>query len=287
MFISCYYSKSTVFIGYVYSIELKECKIEGTIPKSIVNLVYLDTFIAINNNFTGTIPNEITQLSNLRNLNLGYNNFNGSIPEEIKNNLQLEYLVLEHNELIGKIPQEIFFLLNLKTILLNNNQMTGTISENITVLFSKTYNEYEDINNTSIFTVVSKIGHLQNLNLAFNLFTGSLPFTYVYAPNLQNIILNNNLFTGKMPFFNCTRLLILNLAYNQFSGAISNIEAQSLKSFILNNNQLVFYRGFVAVFSAHPSNLFSEGLLPRKRFALCASNGGGILYKFRVNSVAC
>ncbi|EPS60479.1 hypothetical protein M569_14322, partial [Genlisea aurea] len=71
---------------------------------------------------------------------------------------------------------------------------------------------------------ISNLTNLQTLSLRFNSLSGELPAApFSSLPLLRNLYLQNNFFTGRIPdsLFSATSLVRLNLANNDFSGALS------------------------------------------------------------------
>ncbi|ETO02339.1 hypothetical protein RFI_35097 [Reticulomyxa filosa] len=75
------------------------CRLSGTIPKEIGNLVNLGYLFLSQNELTGTIPVEIGNLLYLVLLKLSQNKLTGTIPKEIENINGLQYLMLGNNKL--------------------------------------------------------------------------------------------------------------------------------------------------------------------------------------------
>jgi len=91
---------------------LNECKIEGSIPEDIGNLMNLVELEISNNKLTGSIPDSIGKLSKLERLILSKNQLSGPIPSTIGGLSNIKLLWLQENQLTS-IPPE---LGNLNTV---------------------------------------------------------------------------------------------------------------------------------------------------------------------------
>ena len=82
-------------------------------------------------NITGTIPKSLYQLNKLKSLNLSYNQLAGNLDADLKYLSQLEVLSLSENKLEGELIPELFTLKNLKEISLRHNLLKGILPESI------------------------------------------------------------------------------------------------------------------------------------------------------------
>ncbi|GAB2269818.1 hypothetical protein Dimus_004736 [Dionaea muscipula] len=92
----------------------------------------LNIFAAIdlsNNRFVGTIPKSIENLVGLQSLNLSYNNFTGAIPQSFASLSNIEVMDLSHNMLSGKISQQLSGLTLLEMFNVSYNNLIGTIPQ--------------------------------------------------------------------------------------------------------------------------------------------------------------
>jgi len=159
----------------------------GTIPTTIGRLSALQSLILNRNQFPGTLPVQIGQLPSIVEIELVDNQFRGSIPDEFfRNNLpwlanNLKDLLLQDNALTNTVPAEIWSLSSLQFLNLTNNKLVGQIPG----------------------TEIGRFTELLNLDLANNLFQGSIPL-------------------DESGLGNCTSLMRLELSGNNFSGVISS-----------------------------------------------------------------
>lgn len=131
--------------GQLISLILPETELCGEIPPSIGNfqqILYLDLS---NNSLEGTLPSQLFKLRTLQYLYLNDNSLEGELEFESYNG--------DDDEGYDEEEEGLTNLRELRTLCLSNNQFTGTLSA---------------VN-------LSKLIHLQKLNLSQNKFQGSLP----------------------------------------------------------------------------------------------------------------
>ncbi|TMW81539.1 hypothetical protein EJD97_009030, partial [Solanum chilense] len=98
------------------TITLKQNKLKGPIPNSLLNQQSL-------NIFEGRIPSIIGDLVGLRTLYLSHNALEGHIPASFQNLSVLESLDLSSNKLSGEIPQQLASLTFLEVLNLSHNHL--------------------------------------------------------------------------------------------------------------------------------------------------------------------
>ncbi|KAM0023602.1 putative non-specific serine/threonine protein kinase [Helianthus debilis subsp. tardiflorus] len=233
----------------VTRVELVSKGLEGSLSPHVGNLTFVREFLLFNNSFEGTIPHELGRLSRLRILHLSSNKFSGDIPTNLSRCSNLEMLYLDNNKLVGSLPKEISFLSKLKSLILDDNHLTGGIPPfmgNITSMevFSAQRNPFGG-------SIPHTLGHLKRLReiwcsgcslygtiphsiynlsllthfaLPANRLTGSLPLALgVMLPHLVFLQLRMNQLTGLLPpsISNCSKLGLLEMSFNRFSGTVS------------------------------------------------------------------
>ncbi|CAN6450292.1 unnamed protein product [Victoria cruziana] len=195
----------------------------GPIPRSIGELVNLETLILTGCGFTGTIPAEIGNLRNLTFLALNDNGLNGGIPASLGRLSKLVTLDLAYNQLTGSIPVSsdtqpgLDLLVAAEHFILSNNQLSGSIPPR---LFSPRL-------------------VLSDMLFHANQFTGEIPETIGFVQTLVVLRLDRNQLGGSVPeslhylFFITT----LNLAGNNLIGPIPDLtNMQDLAYLDLSNN---------------------------------------------------
>ncbi|GJZ88173.1 kinase-like domain-containing protein [Tanacetum coccineum] len=242
--------------------------LEGSLSSHVGNLSFLRVLSLSNNTFQGTIPHELGRLSRLRRLNLGANKFGGFIPTNLSGCSNLELLSLGGNKLAGSIPKEMSLLSKLSFLSIQNNKLTGGIPpflgnitsmevfscienplggsipdnlglwKSLTTFYSGGCNLYGSIPH-SIFN----LSLLVNFSSSENHLTGSLPSEIGnQLPNLEWLQLSENELTGVLPpsLSNCSKLGLLDMGYNNFSGklTIDFSKVRGINITHLDNNKL-------------------------------------------------
>ncbi|KAF3438325.1 hypothetical protein FNV43_RR21087 [Rhamnella rubrinervis] len=201
--------------------------------------------LSVSNNKLGSIPVEfvrdcgkidgLKQLNFSKNrLNLIYNHFTGSLPTQLGKSKLLEELQLSMNKFLGRIPEEIFGYPNLKLIDLSQNNLSGSVPDRVGELskFEANQNEFGSV----IPSGITKF--LKNLDLRYNMLSGSIPSDLLSPPNLQSVDLSFNRLEGSLPVNMSSRLIKLRLGNNKLSGTIpaSFARLQNLTYLELENN---------------------------------------------------
>ncbi|KAI5679512.1 hypothetical protein M9H77_00739 [Catharanthus roseus] len=89
----------------IISISISDNKINGEIPKELMELVGLQSLNLSKNHLQGSIPKNIGNLKELESLDLSTNELSGFIPPSLATIDALGYLNLSFNKLSGQIPQ--------------------------------------------------------------------------------------------------------------------------------------------------------------------------------------
>ncbi|MEN6501253.1 MAG: leucine-rich repeat domain-containing protein [Tenuifilaceae bacterium] len=212
-----------VLSGKVFSIDLFDNSLYGSIPPEIGNLASLQYLNLNSNQLSGSIPPEMGSLDSLKTINLSNNQLSGSIPTEIGNLASLQYLYLWFNQLSGAIPPEIGNLASLQCLDLSSNKLSGAIPLEIGSLASLQYLYlYSNQLSGSIPTEIGNLTNLVDLYLCNNQLSGTIPHEIGSLTSLQHLNFGNNQLSGSIPteIGNLTNLVDLYLYNNQLSGAI-------------------------------------------------------------------
>nr|POE93943.1 phototropin-1 [Quercus suber] len=154
------------------SLNLVYCGLNGTFPKSVFQILTLQTLYLSNNEpLQGALPDAISNLTMFSRLDLSNCNLSGSIPNSMANLVQLVYLGMSFNGFTGLIPS-FSMAKNLTEIYLSHNKLTGQI--------------------TSIHW--NDLPNLVNLHLSSNSLGGSIPVSLFSLPLLQTLVLSDNHF---------------------------------------------------------------------------------------------
>ncbi|KAJ1288606.1 hypothetical protein BS78_02G100700 [Paspalum vaginatum] len=204
--------------------------LQGSIPDEIGSLPYLTYLVLANNHFTGAIPSSLGNLSRLATLSLSTNYLQGPIPAGIGNNPYLGFLQLAANDLSGLLPPSLYNLSSLYYLSLGTNKLHGRLPADLG----------------------KSLPIIQQIAIGGNRFTGPIPLSLTNLTMLQGLYMANNGFTGVVPselgrlqdlqvfsldvnkfeandgqgwgfissLTNCSRLQILTIGWNRFSGEL-------------------------------------------------------------------
>lgn len=198
----------TVVEGKVVSINLASNNLVGTIPNSIQDLKYLESFNVFRNKLKGEFPSELFRISNLKNVNLSFNSFTGHLPESISLATNLVTLEVFMNQLSGTLPENIGNLKNLELLSLFNNNFSGALPQGI-----------------------YHLENLKELAIQSNFFTGEIKNEIVNLTNLEILSLFDNKFSGKIPTVELMpNLVAMNLSLNKFEN-FNDFSLMELKSY--------------------------------------------------------
>jgi Leucine-rich repeat (LRR) protein/Na+-transporting methylmalonyl-CoA/oxaloacetate decarboxylase gamma subunit len=242
---------------------------DGTLGDSFYNLISLETVGLGGNAFYGFITSDINKLKNLREIEIANNYFTGPLPE-FYDLPMLTYLDFSANNFENHVPESLWLLSNLSSLSIDNNLLSGTLSSNVTNL--KNLRAFYIGRNWFFGPIPSALSllnsTLEGLGLDNCFFTGTVPSSFFAFSTLENFFIednslhgnisvvanmvslslfqfNQNFLTGDVStvFSGMTRLLELNIAYNQFSGLLpSSSHWQALEIYETFNNY--FTEGF-------------------------------------------
>ncbi|XP_049395609.1 receptor-like protein 9DC3 [Solanum stenotomum] len=192
-------------------------KLEGKVPRSLINCKYLEFFDLGNNELNDTFPKWLGALPDLQILNVRSNKLHGPINDARTANLFAKILVIDlsSNGLSGDLPMSLF----------ENFQAMKMIGENIGTreYVAETYSTLY----TSSLIVTTK----------------GLDLELLQALTTDIIIdLSRNRFEGSVPsiIWDLTRLCTLNLSHNNLRGHIpaSMQHLSVLESLDLSSNKI-------------------------------------------------
>ncbi|XP_073013940.1 probably inactive leucine-rich repeat receptor-like protein kinase At3g28040 [Typha latifolia] len=150
---------------------------------------------------SGPLPRGLDRLASLHSLSLSHNNLSGSLPPGLSLLPSLRYLDLSSNSFSGPLPDDISLLPALRSLDLSSNTFSGPLPDSFP-------------------------SSLRFLMLANNRFSGPLPSALSHCSFLLHVNLSNNQLSGSPDFsasiWPLTRLRVLDISRNDFSGAVSD-----------------------------------------------------------------
>mmetsp|Transcript_62705 Transcript_62705/g.74226 ORF Transcript_62705/g.74226 Transcript_62705/m.74226 type:complete len:548 (-) Transcript_62705:143-1786(-) len=217
------------------------CYWEGIDCDSLTESTVEAIFIP-NKNVTGFIPSELGLLKSLRKVSMPGNYFRGPIPPELASLPNLEELNLSSNRLVGPLP--IFSSSKLRKLELQENQLTGTIDEK----FGRRHNLIQELNlaqnyiSGSLPRSIGEMKKLDSLSLSRNQMTGAIPKELEQLHNIRFIYLDKNHFVGTIPagLADLPNLEYLWIQDNMFSGTLPAAfsDVPKLTDFYIDGNKL-------------------------------------------------
>ena len=197
-------------------------RLKGSLLDNIgLTLPYLKYLSISTNKFFGPIPISLSNASRLEILGLSRNNFVGQVPTDLGNLLHLWWLGVGRNNLGSNSAKDLDFLTSVKNCTtlemldFSNNNFGGSLPNSIGNLSMQLCALYLDGNKLSgiILEALENLINLTSLNMACNLFTGSIPSHFTKFQKLEGLALNGNRLSGPIPssIVNLTQLVKLYL----------------------------------------------------------------------------
>ncbi|GAA0176721.1 hypothetical protein Leryth_022762 [Lithospermum erythrorhizon] len=149
----------------VTALRLPAASLSGDIPaNTLTNLTNLHTLSLRLNHLSGPFPIDLTKLTSLRNVFLQGNHFSGNLPSTLYLMESLVRFSVSRNDFSGGINGVFDGLSRLRTLYLDDNEFSGEIPE-------------------------LKLPNLEQFNVSFNRFNGSVPKSLEEMP--ENAFLGN------------------------------------------------------------------------------------------------
>lgn len=188
---------SAVYVDYSSN------KFQNPIPVNILNSISFLTFFSLaNNSLNGTIPESLCNAIFLQVLDLSDNLLRGSIPPcLVRNSTTLGVLNMRRNDISGNIPDAFSVNCSLKTLDLSNNYLGGTIPPSMANCKSlEVVNVGNNIIDGTFPCWLKNSSSLRVLVLRSNKFHGDLGCFGVNESwqNLQIIDIASNNFSGEL-----------------------------------------------------------------------------------------
>ncbi|XP_047963784.1 probable LRR receptor-like serine/threonine-protein kinase RPK1 [Salvia hispanica] len=246
----------------------------GRFPPSLSECRGLRILNLAGNEIMGVIPDFLAGFGKLRVINLSFNRLVGYISSTLGYDCaNLEHLDLSHNFLKGKIPRALEKCGRLRTILLSSNALRGAIPaelgklRNLEVL-NVARNGLSgplpaNLGNCTRLSALVLTGHFNALRVKshprgraphrssdaalghdndYNSFKGTIPEDITTLPKLEILWAPDAGFEGHFPrnWGRCKSMMAVNLARNQFTGAILGLSTNctNLQYLNLSSNRL-------------------------------------------------
>ncbi|XP_051152023.1 probable leucine-rich repeat receptor-like serine/threonine-protein kinase At3g14840 [Andrographis paniculata] len=215
---NCTFANNT--ICHVVSIQLKAQNLNGSVPKEIIGLPFIEEIELSRNYLSGTIPKEWGTLK-LRNISLLGNRVTGSIPKELGNISTLGNLTLEYNQLSGPLPTELGDLLSITKFSILSNNFTGELPPEL-----------------------GKLTTLKDFRIGDNNFTGRIPDFIQNWKNITRLVIQASGLSGPIPpgiadLTKLTDLRISDLSGNDTTTFPDLSNISELKTLILRSCNIV------------------------------------------------
>ncbi|XAR65163.1 Non-specific serine/threonine protein kinase [Bertholletia excelsa] len=183
----------------------------------------------------------LTKVSRLKVLSLVSLGLWGPLPEKISRLKSLEVLNISSNFISGEIPPSIAIMKNLKSLVLSNNLFNGSVPD---LRGLQALQELDLGNNHNIGPQFPSLGtNVVRIILSNNSLRTGIPSSIKDFNFLQELDVSANKLVGPIPppLFSLTSIKLLNLADNQFSGALPvNMSCSSKLAFVdVSRNLLI------------------------------------------------
>ncbi|KAK8571659.1 hypothetical protein V6N12_027737 [Hibiscus sabdariffa] len=197
-------------------------KLEGQLPRSLVECTHLQVLDVGNNMMHDTFPFWLEKLPNLAVLILRKNTFYGQI-KHLKRKISfpaLDVLDIASNQFSGKLSVDFLQATQLRSLKIGGNKLEGKLPSSL-----------------------ANCNNLEVVDLGNNMIHDTFPFWLEKLPSLKVLILRGNIFYGAITRVDTKhgfpKLHILDIASNNFSGVLSNEFLQSLNAMkqVANENK--------------------------------------------------
>lgn len=246
------------------TILLSQNRLEGPLPRSLVNCSDLLVFDVGNNNIVDSFPFWLGDMVNLKALILKGNGFHGHVgpPKDYELDSafsKLQFLDISSNNFNGYLSPE--FLGNLKVMMNSSGLKYSTAG----LSYDNASTVYQDpISVTSKgqrSTLIYQLTVLVLLDFSDNGFEGDIPDVIGELRGLQDLNFSRNSFTGKIPrsIGNLIQLESLDLSANRLSGEIpQGMTSLTFLAYLnLSDNELAGRIPQGNQFSTFPSTSFA------------------------------
>ncbi|KAB1668972.1 hypothetical protein ES319_1Z088100v1 [Gossypium barbadense] len=207
----------------LYLLDLQGNNFSGMLPK-FSKATQLSILKVSENRLEGKLPRSLVECTLLEVLDVGNNMMNDTFPFWLQKLPYLTVLILRENRFYGQIKhfKHKFVFPNLDVLDIASNQFSGELSIN----FLQATLTCLDLSSNSfhgrIPEEIKMLRSLKVLNLSYNSFSGEIPVAVQNLKDLESLDLSQNELSGKIPpqLTTLTFLEALNLSYNPLEGSI-------------------------------------------------------------------
>ncbi|KAM2029169.1 hypothetical protein TB2_040401 [Malus domestica] len=222
-------------------IDVSHNKLQGQLPRSLVNCIMLEYLVLSNNRFNDVFPIWLGTLLELKLLAMRHNGFHGVIGKSRKNVdfPKLRILDLAYNDFTGAVPS-VFpdITVNKSTYMytdvvydVNGFTIVNSVDYQLTIATKGLEQHYPKIRE-----------EFASFDISCNKFEGKIPEFIGNLKELRSLNLSHNFLTGSIPssFGNLMKLESLDLSQNKLSGRIPQqlVQLNFLSSFNVSHNNL-------------------------------------------------
>ncbi|XP_052140819.1 receptor-like protein 33 [Oryza glaberrima] len=236
--------------SYMMRLRLTRNELTGDFPKSFFELTSLIALEIDSNNLAGSVDfSSFQRLKKLRALNLSHNNLSVIMDDEGDNSSStylselnelglaccnitkfpsilsrlsdMSYLDLSCNKISGNIPNWIWekWSSSLVHLNLSNNMLTSMEVTSYLLPFNRNFETLDLSSNMLQGQIPIPNASAEFLDYSHNRFSSILPNFTLYLSKTWYLSMSKNNISGNVPHSICnSSLLVLNLAYNNFSG---------------------------------------------------------------------
>jgi hypothetical protein len=205
----------------ITQINLATNNLNGTLTKSLGQLVALQYLYLSYNHLTGILPPEWAAMTAMNKLDLSYNQLTGILPPEWAAMTAMNKLDLSYNQLTGILPPEWAAMTALNHLDLSYNQLTGILPPEWAAMTALNHLDLFVNQLTGILPPEwAAMTALNHLDLSTNQLTGILPPEWAAMTAMGYLELSNNQLTGIVPpeWAAMTAMFYLDLSTNQLTG---------------------------------------------------------------------
>ncbi|XP_042028154.1 probable leucine-rich repeat receptor-like serine/threonine-protein kinase At3g14840 isoform X2 [Salvia splendens] len=235
--------RELVRLPFLQEISLLGNRITGSIPKELANITTLQTLVLEYNQLSGAIPPEFGSLPRIKRLRFTSNSLTGELPESLAKLTTLTDFRVSDNNFIGSIPNFIQNWTNLEKLVIRASGLAGPIPSGIASLTKMTDLRISDLNgNDSSLPSLSPLKKLKTLILRRCNIVGTLPEYIGDMTMLKLLDLSFNKLNGSFPesFINLSKTEHIYLTGNSLSGPLPDWMLKGRKGIDLTYNNLTY-----------------------------------------------